>query len=168
MSEMTLSRPTADDVDQLYRDHATRLLQLAILLGGSRELAEELVHEAFLRFHRSAVPQAGKELAYLRATVVNLVRSHHRRRWLASRSPEEPDGPTTGVDEAAVRNVVSKRVASAIKSLPTRQRECVVLHYFDELSDTEISAVLEISAGSVKTHLHRARARLREVLEDLA
>jgi RNA polymerase sigma-70 factor (ECF subfamily) len=54
---------------------------------------------------------------------------------------------------------------AAIRRLPERQRDCVVLHYFCELSDVEVASVLGVSSGSVKTHLHRARATLAHELE---
>jgi len=54
-----------------------------------------------------------------------------------------------------------------VRALPHRQRDCVVLHYFADLTDAEIADALGISAGSVKTHLHRARAALAHVLEPL-
>ena len=58
-------------------------------------------------------------------------------------------------------------VAEAIAELPHRQRVCIVLHYFEDLSDAQIAEVLGTSVGSVKTHLHRARATLARRLEDL-
>jgi RNA polymerase sigma factor (sigma-70 family) len=58
-------------------------------------------------------------------------------------------------------------VVDAVRRLPSRQRDCVVLHYFEQLTDREIGKALGISAGSVKTHLHRARERLRQDLEGL-
>jgi RNA polymerase sigma factor (sigma-70 family) len=76
------------------------------------------------------------------------------------------------VDHAAaevdtVRRDGQRQVVAAVRTLPTRQRDCVVLRFYGDLSDTEIADVLGISAGSVKTHLHRARATLTDLLEAL-
>ena len=57
-------------------------------------------------------------------------------------------------------------MVEAVRRLPDRQRDCVVLHYYEELTDMEIARTLGISVGSVKTHLHRARTALAAILED--
>jgi RNA polymerase sigma-70 factor (ECF subfamily) len=57
-------------------------------------------------------------------------------------------------------------VRAAVAALPAQQRACTVLHYFEGLTDVEVATVLGISTGSVKTHLHRARAALAAALEE--
>ena len=64
-------------------------------------------------------------------------------------------------------STVTSVVGEAVRALPGRQRDCVLLHYFVRLSETETADELRISRGSVKTHLHRARAALRPTLEQL-
>lgn len=156
------------DLDALYRSHATPLLRLAVVLTGDRPLAEELVQEAFVRLHRAPSPPApGKELAYLRRTVVNLSHSHHRHLRVVRRTPVARPDDAAPADQHAVRRDAQRRVAEAVRALPRRQRDCTVLRFYGDLSDTEIAATLGISAGSVKTHLHRARAALAEHLEAL-
>jgi RNA polymerase sigma factor (sigma-70 family) len=58
-------------------------------------------------------------------------------------------------------------VAAALARLPRRQRECVVLRYWLDLSEPEIAASLGVAVGSVKSHLHRGRAALETHLEEL-
>lgn len=166
---MTVRRPDGEvDLEGLFRSHATPLLRLAVVLTGDQQVAEELVQEAFVRLHRSgSIPAVGAELAYLRRTVINLSHGHHRRlRVVRNRVV---DAPTVGrsAEASAVRRDGQRRVASAVRALPSRQRDCTVLRFYADLSDTEIAQVLGISAGSVKTHLHRARAALAEALEGL-
>jgi RNA polymerase sigma-70 factor (sigma-E family) len=163
-------RPGIDelDLDELFRLHATALLRLAVVLTGDRPLAEELVQEAFVRLHRTGRgPAPGTELAYLRRTVINLSHGHHRHLRVARR--HRPSTPTTGAaaEVDAARREAQREVAAAVRALPDRQRDCVVMRYYAELSDTEIAAALGISPGSVKTHLHRARAALAGRLEAL-
>ncbi len=157
-----------DELDALFRLHGTALLRLAVVLTGSRSLAEDLVQEAFVRFHRSGgSTTTGRELAYLRRTVVNLSHGHHRRLRVVRAHPLDapPDGAAAETD--AVRRAAQQAVAEAVRTLPHRQRDCVVLRFYAELTDTEIAEALGISPGSVKTHLHRARAALAERLEAL-
>lgn len=156
------------DLDVLFRTHATALLRLAVVLTGDRAVAEELVQEAFARLHRSGTaPALGHELAYLRRIVVNLSHGHHRRLRIARRRGPERAEWSPAAETDAVRRDSQRLVVDAVRSLPMRQRDCTVLRYFVDLTDTEIADALGISAGSVKTHLHRARAALTEALEDL-
>jgi RNA polymerase sigma-70 factor (ECF subfamily) len=166
---MTLNPSSAElDLEVLFRAHATPLLKLAVVLTGDRPLAEELVQEAFVRLHRSrTVPTPGKELAYLRRTVINLSHGHHRRLRIVRSRPPEPPRVSAAAEVDAVRRDGQRRVVAAVRSLPPRQRDCIVLRFYADLSDTEIAETLGISAGSVKTHLHRARATLATSLEAL-
>ena len=156
------------DLDALFRAHATPLLRLALVLTGDRALAEELVQEAFVRLHRATTPPApGAELAYLRRTVMNLSHSHHRHLRVVRRTPSPDPIDVVAAELDAVRRDGQRQVADAVRGLPARQRDCVVLRYYADLTDVEIADALGIRAGSVKTHLHRARAALANRLEAL-
>lgn len=166
---MTAERPaTGVDLDGLYREHATRLLRLAMVMTGDRPLAEELVQEAFVGLaHARRPPTLGAELAYLRRSVVNASHSHHRHLRVVRATRQERPGTDEPAEVAAVLREAQRRVAAAVRALPDRQRDCTVLRFYEDLSDTEIAATLGISPGSVKTHLHRARAALAADLEAL-
>jgi RNA polymerase sigma-70 factor (sigma-E family) len=156
------------DLEDLFRAHATPLLRLAVVVTGDRALAEELVQEAFVRLHRASHPPVGAATrAYLRRTVINLAHGHHRHLRVVRRHADDrrPDGASADVD--VVRHDDQRRVVEAVRSLPERQRDCIVLRFYEDLTDTEIAEALGISAGSVKTHLHRARATLATQLEAL-
>ena len=121
-----------------------------------------------MRLHRSgSIPATGTELAYLRRTVINLSHGHHRHLRVVRRQPAPTPGTSPAADVDAVRRDGQRQVAVAVRALPTRQRDCIVLRFYADLSDTEIADTLGISAGSVKTHLHRARAALADRLEAL-
>jgi len=161
-------RDPSETLEVLYDLHATALLRLAVLACGDRVVAEDVVHDAFLRCHGADPgPAPGKERAYLRRIVLNLSNNHHRtqRRRSVDRLPL-PDH-AQGADAEVLASTVTSVVGEAVRALPGRQRECVLLHYFVRLSETETADELRISRGSVKTHLHRARAALRPTLEQL-
>ena len=61
-----------------------------------------------------------------------------------------------------------RNIAAAVRALPRRQRECVVLRFYLDASTAETAAALGVSEGSVKTHLHRALGALARELEELA
>jgi RNA polymerase sigma-70 factor (sigma-E family) len=162
----------AADIRALHQLHWAGLWRLATLLTSDPAAAEDLVQEAFARLLRATGgrrgPAAGAELAYLRRTVVNLSNSRFRRLGVARRHAPTlaalDDHPSAESEAGATDD--GRRVRAAVEALPARQRACTVLHYFEGLSDAEIAAVLGISTGSVKTHLHRARAALAAALDE--
>ncbi len=156
------------DLEALFRAHASPLLRLAVVLTGDHALAEELVQEAFVRLHRAPKPPAaGAERAYLRRTVINLSHGHHRHLQVVRRHATDPAPDREAAELDALRRDEGRLVVDAIRSLPTRQRDCIVLRFYEDLTDTEIAAALGLSPGSVKTHLHRARTTLADRLEAL-
>ena len=156
-----------DELSARYMAHAPAIFRLAVALTDDPTQAEDLVHDAFVRLHRSGSSLAPEAVrAYLRRIVVNLVKDHHRHLAVVRRVP------FVGHDEPSAELVATRlgrdaEVAEAIAELPHRQRVCIVLHYFEDLSDAQIAEVMGTSVGSVKTHLHRARATLARRLEDL-
>jgi RNA polymerase sigma factor (sigma-70 family) len=153
------------DVESLFRAHYVALVRLAVLFGMDGHSAEEVVQDAFVRFRPERVG-SGAELAYLRRTVINLAKGRHRRLAVARRHPPPPALDAAPAEDVAARRRRDEQVVAAVQDLPARQRACVLLHYFAGLTDREVAATLKISAGSVKTHLHRARSMLRTALED--
>jgi len=132
-----------------------RMRRLAYVLVDTEEQAAEVVQEAFARlyprFDRVRDPEA-----YVRTSVLNLARRSLRRRGLArDRIRPEPDAPASPHDH----------VLDAVRGLPAPQRAVVVLRYYLQLTDEEIASTLGMRPGTVKSTLHRARQRLREVLE---
>ena len=157
------------DLEGLFRAHHTSVLRLARVLTGDDELAEDLAQDAFMRLDGSKTwPSAGAELAYLRRTVVNLSHDHFRRRLVVrrhARSTVDDAGDLTG--PAALDRSQQGRVAAAVRALPARQRDCMVLRYYSGLSDAEVAEVLDIGIGTVKSSIARARTRLAHELRDL-
>jgi len=154
-------------LEALYREHATGLTGLARLLVDEPGTADELVQDAFVGLHRHwhRLRDVEAAPAYLRSAVINGARSRHRRKRpeLARLVAPAEAGP----DETAVARVEGRAVAAAVRQLPRRQRECVVLRYYLDLADRDIARALGVSVGSVKTHLHRALAALGVQLEEL-
>src|SRR4249919_1258689 len=138
----------------LHREHYRSLVRLACVLLDELGAGEEVVQEAFVRVHRSWA-QVDQPLIYLRATVMNLSRSRMRRRLVARRRVEPVVRPAMSAEEHVVLLSDQQEVLDAVRTLPRRQRECLVLRYYLELSEAEIAATLGISNGSVKSHSHR-------------
>jgi RNA polymerase sigma-70 factor (sigma-E family) len=149
----------------LHRQHYVSLVRLACLLLDERAQGEEVVQDAFVKVH-GAWARIDDPLTYLRATVMNLARSQMRRRLVARRRVEPVSGPAASPEEHAVLLSDQQEVVDAVRALPRRQRECIVLRYYLDLSEAEIAATLGISAGSVKSHTHRGTAALATRLEE--
>lgn len=151
-------------IADLHRDHYAELVRLACLLVDDRGTGEEIVQEAFVRVYQ-AWARIEQPLVYLRSTVLNLARSRMRRRQVARRrvEPVAPAGPP--IDEHLVLLDDQRDVLTALRTLPARQRECLVLRYYLDLTESQIAATLGISNGSVKSHSSRGLAALARRLE---
>jgi RNA polymerase sigma-70 factor (sigma-E family) len=162
---------TPDDADSVlgaaFRLHYEQLVGLARLLVDDRGQAEEVVQEAFARAYASwsRVRDHNHPLPYLRTSIVNLARGRLRRRRTVRGTRLEPVGDTASAETVAATRERTRTVADAVRTLPRRQRECVVLRYYLESSTAETAITLGISEGSVKQHLHRALAALGTTLQ---
>jgi RNA polymerase sigma-70 factor (sigma-E family) len=167
---MRANADAAIDVDSLvvdlFRREAPSLVRLARLFVDDRNAAEDLVQEAFIRLARSAhrLHDRAKAPAYLRSIVLNLARDHNRRGLVSLRHHLPADDQAAVEDEVTLRED-QQRVIDALRELPHRQRDCIVLRYYDELGIDDIANTLGISRNSVKTHLGRGLDALERKLE---
>jgi RNA polymerase sigma-70 factor (sigma-E family) len=163
-------RWSADDaVVRLYSTHYRPLVRLASLLTRDVGLAEEVVQDCFVALHqrwgRLRNPDAG--VAYLRQSVVNRCRSALRHRGVVDRvlGRFREATPTPSAESSALAAGLSADVLAAVRALPARQREALVLRYYLDLSEAQTAAVMGVSPGAVKSHTARGLAALRHALE---
>jgi RNA polymerase sigma-70 factor (sigma-E family) len=150
----------------LYAAHRLRLVRLAVLLVDDQETAEDVVHDVFVQLHRGwRLEDPDKALAYLHRAVVNRSRSVLRRRRTVRSHVVPHDPPVSGPEAAAVLAEEHREVLAALRQLPNRQREVLVLRYWSELSETQIAQTLGISKGTVKSTASRALDALERILE---
>lgn len=159
----------APALEAVFRRDYARLVALARLLIDRPDEAEEIVQEAFVRAYAAGdrLESRDEPRAYVQRSVVNLARDGLRRRRTVRRNPAQEAARSDGADVFAVLDEDQREIVSALRTLPDRQRACVSLRYLLELSTAETADVLEISTGSVKTHLSRGLAALHTALEDL-
>ena len=155
------------DVPALYHQHWRALVRLGVLLVDDLASAEDVVQDAFVALHRRSAELRDPDAAaaYLRACVVNLSRSVIRRRQVARKHLKvaEPEA-TPGADEYVVLRDEHRETLAAVRELPRRQQEVLVLRYWSGLSEREIAQALGISQGSVKSSASRGIANLQKVL----
>lgn len=156
-------------VTEIFHHHYRRLVGLAGLMVDDRESAEEVVQDAFEALYRSWAalrdPQAA--VAYLNRSVVNGSRSRLRRR-MTERSYDVPEAgavASPSAESLGLDRTERDELLAAVRALPRRQREVMVLRYFLDLSEAEIADWLGISTGSVKTHASRAAGTLHTRME---
>lgn len=142
-----------DAFDALYRAHFPALVRVAFLMTGSRETAEDAVHDTFLRC-RSRLAELDHPRSYLRAAVVNECRSVHRRAMRELRDPPTP----------VVLPIELVELRDAMSRLPWNQRAAIVLRYFADVPDDEIASTLGCRPSTVRSHIRRGIATLKEVL----
>ncbi len=165
----TIGADAEELVVSLFLSEGRSLVRLARLFVDDRDAAEDLVQEAFLRLARHAgrIGAVERAPAYLRSIVLNLARDHNRR-GLVSLRHHAAAGRQVDVDvdssDQLVRTEEHQRVLDAVRRLPARQRDCITLRYFEEMSIDRIASMLEVSVNSVKTHLRRAMATLDQAL----
>jgi RNA polymerase sigma-70 factor (sigma-E family) len=157
-------------VTALYQVHAVGLIRLAVVMLGDRPAAEDVVQDAFAGLYRRWNHLSGKDraLGYVRASVLNGCRSRLRARVrdqrLASASPATL--AAASAEQAALIGEEHAAVLAALRRLPHRQREALVLRYYLDLSEPEIAASMGIGRGTVKSTTSRALAALGRLLEE--
>lgn len=154
-------------VTELYDAHYAGFVRLATLLLRNHAMAEEAVQDAFVALHRRwrHLEDHEQAAAYLRRSVVNNTRSIQRRWTVAAKHPDDPAVDEPSAEASAIRSVAGEAVVDALRALPTRQREALVLRYYGGLSEAEIAATMKVSRGAVKSHTSRGMAALRSRLE---
>jgi RNA polymerase sigma-70 factor (sigma-E family) len=162
------------DADQamarLYSLHRRSLIRLAAMLVRDTATAEDVVQDAFVAMHDAwhRLGDAEKALAYLRQAVVNRARSVLRHRMVVDKNQREalPDMPSG--EHGALELLERSAVIAALRGLPQRQREAIVLRYYAGLSEDEIAAAMGISRGAAMSHTARGLSALRAALEQAA
>ncbi len=154
-------------VTELYSEHYRALVRLSALLVRDIPTAEEVVQDAFVAMHGGwqRLRDADKALAYLRQAVVNRSRSVLRHRTVVDKNPQKAPPDMPSAEHGALALLERSAVVTALRALPGRQRQAIVLRYYSGLSEAEIADAMQISRGAVKSHTARGMAALRAALE---
>jgi RNA polymerase sigma factor (sigma-70 family) len=147
-------RPQAFDV--FYREQWAKMVRLGWLMTGSRELAEDLVQDAFVHVGAKWA-SVETPTAYLRVTVTNAVRAHARRESRNRTLPNERVQPVLPSELDETWHLLER--------LPARQRQALVLRFYADLPLTEVAEALRCRVGTAKSLVHRGLARMKEFTE---
>ncbi|MGF1667354.1 MAG: RNA polymerase sigma factor [Acidimicrobiia bacterium] len=151
----------AQSNDEVFRKHVDELMRFATGLVGPFDAADVVNDACLSAFAARAWPDVADRRAYLYRSVLNTARSV-RRSDLRRHLRELKTAPAESVTDSHT----DLDVLVAVDRLSTQQRAVVVLTYWEDLTVSAVAERLGISAGSVKRHLHRARSRLKEWLDE--
>lgn len=146
----------------LYVRHAPAGFRLAYLLTGDRDVAEDLLQDAFVklvgRLRHLRQPDAFE--AYLRRTIVNLSHNQSRRRAL-ERAQVERETRERDAGSAQPDVPLEQDMRQALLALPQRQRAAIVLRFYEDLSERETAELLRCRPATVRSLVFRAMRLLR-------
>ena len=132
-----------------------------------REDAEDIGQEAFARLHQrwAKISRYERPDAWVRRVAINLALSHAKREGRRRERERRAEGLTS---RGSADDTVDSEVMAAIRTLPTRDQALVVLTYFEDRPVGDAAEILQMSPGAARVALHRARARLAELLHEEA
>lgn len=158
---------TEINIRQAFSDHKDAVYGFALRMTGCAAAAEDIAQDCFLELLRH--PQRfDAERGSLRAYLLGVTRNLVLRRWRTERHLDALD------DDLAISRTpdqmaggISMLISAAVQSLPLLQREAVLLFEYEGFTLEEIARTSNVDVGTVKSRLHRARERLRNVLAPL-
>ena len=161
-----LAGSPAGQVTALYQASATGLVRLAMLMLADQQAAEDVVQDAFLGLYRrwETLEDPGKALIYVRSSVLNGCRTVLRKRSRHLPSYREPHAESA--EALALLGEEHREVLAALRRLPARQREAVVLRHCLGLSEDVTAQAMNISRGTVKSASSRGIATLARILKE--
>jgi RNA polymerase sigma-70 factor (ECF subfamily) len=176
--------PSELNFEQIVRDHQEMVFRTLLRLNGSREHLEDLAQEVFLRLYRALPTFRGEALlkTYLYRIVVNVAQDEWKRRRrverplvsISSTSSAEEDfdweerlpHPSPDAEQQLAEREFQQSVERQLRRLSTVERAILVLYHQEERSYEQIADALGLPIGTVRTHLHRGRKKLREGLRE--
>jgi RNA polymerase sigma-70 factor (ECF subfamily) len=191
---VTVGRPTDEELirqfqqgsteafDEIVKRYRNQLFSFIYRILGDPAFSEDLLQETFIRVwsNRDSYREVARFSTWIYTIAGNLAKSELRRqkirRWISIGSPstrEDDERPFEIADENSdperdmERRTIKRRVDDEITKLPRVFKEVIILRDIQELSYEEISEILKIPLGTVKSRVNRARLRLQKRLQDL-
>jgi RNA polymerase sigma-70 factor (ECF subfamily) len=164
--------------ERLYRLHNRRVYALCLRMVGNTAEAEDLTQEAFLQLFRKIATFRGESAfsTWLHRLSVNVVLMRLRKKTLIESSlddtgeqDEEGSGPRKDIGGPDLRlsgSVDRVNLERAVEKLPPGYRSIFVLHDVQGYEHNEIATIMKCSIGNSKSQLHKARMRLRQLLQE--
>lgn len=159
---------TKEKTEDLFDEYKNQVYRFCMQLTKDRSDADDLFQDTFLLAYQKheRIDEAQNPKSYLYTMCLNLWKSGKRKRTMVALDNERDYlGAFESSEETVLRREEKRLITQAVMSLKDRYRIPVCLYYTDDLSVSEISNILKIPEGTVKSRLHKARSILRERLE---
>ena len=164
--------------EQLVRDHQAMVFRTLLRLTGNREHVDDLAQDVFLRLYRALPSFRGEALitTYLSRIAVNVAQDEWKRRRRDERShvslsdetsawEERLAHPDRNAEQQLEEREFQQTVEEQLQILSQIERTILILYHQEERSYEQISYALGMPIGTVRTHLHRGRKKLREAIQ---
>jgi RNA polymerase sigma factor (sigma-70 family) len=164
--------------EQLVRDHQAMVFRTLLRLTGSREHVDDLAQDVFLRLYRALPSFRGESLitTYLYRIAVNVAQDEWKRRRRDDRAhvslsdetsawEERLAHPDRNAEQQLEEREFQQTVEEQLQLLSQIERTILILYHQEERSYEQISYALGMPIGTVRTHLHRGRKKLREAIQ---
>lgn len=169
---------TDTSFEQIVRDHQAMVFGTLMRMTGSREHLDDLAQEVFFRLYRALPSFRGEALlsTYLYRITVNVAQNEWKRRRQDTKSLVSISDETSGWEdrlEHPSRNAAEQMedrefaqcVEEQLQKLSSVERAVIVLYHQEERTYEQIALALGLPIGTVRTHLHRGRKKMREALQ---
>ena len=156
-----------DALKLIYEQYSREIFLYVLSLCGNRATAEELMQETFVKALLSLPDSHSNARAWLYKVARNLFLDRARRSKFESPGlEEEGEGTAASPEELMIEKQENERLRMAVSRLDERKREVIRLHYFSELSFSEIASVMGLTLENVRVLAYRAKKELKKYLED--
>jgi RNA polymerase sigma-70 factor (ECF subfamily) len=157
------------DLEGLMDTYSNLLLRMALVMLKDLKLAEDAVQETFIRFYTSFGSYRGEASikTYLSKILINECRQRHRMAWFRRNVLTAEMGPVSGFCSDSFDSVNERiSLTEALMKLDAGSREVLLLHYYNDLSVTEICEALDKPEGTIKSRLKRGRDKLKIIMQE--
>lgn len=160
---------TKQEITRLVEQYGNDVLKIAFVILKSKELAEDVYQETFLRVCRSfsGYRRESSEKTWITSIAVNICKDYMRSAW--KKRVVTTDDFFSYASEEDTEDIIEKRnekrqLIKAIMNLPDKYREIIHLYYYQEMDIKDIAGILKIPGGTVKSRLFKARNILHETI----
>ncbi len=164
-----------DQIEHYINEYGKQIYSFCVYITGDRDAADDLYQQTFLvAIEKKEIREDQNPKSYLLSIAVNLW-NNQKRKYLWRRkkvnvvffeegAEEQIMDHAPSVEEAVEQKDEINRIRQAVQTLPDKLRVVILMHFMEEMSVEEVSQVLGIPAGTVKSRIHKAKAVLREKL----
>jgi RNA polymerase sigma-70 factor (ECF subfamily) len=159
------------EIERLIDYYGNDVLRIAYIYLKDKHLAEDVFQEVFIKIYKNFEKFQGKssEKTWILTITMNTCKDILRSAWIRKiiRLGDNESGnfeisnPSDSLDDAVIKRIEYKELLTEVMRLPRKYKELIILYYYEEISTSEISKILNLPEGTVRSRLFRAREMLK-------